>query len=87
MFTHDALALALPRGDEDFRLFVDVALSRLYASDDFGELYAQWYGQFDEGTRSFFLWNTIPLEGSRVTAANDRSPVPERVGQIRSVAE
>jgi polar amino acid transport system substrate-binding protein len=87
MFTHDALALALPRGDEDFRLFVDVALSRLYASDDFGELYAQWYGQFDEGTRSFFLWNTIPLEGARVTAANDRSPVPERVGQIRSVAE
>ena len=33
--THEPLALALPRGDEDFRLLVDTALSAAYNSPEF----------------------------------------------------
>lgn len=54
-FTHDSLALALARGDEDFRLAVDSSLSRHYATSEFGELYRQWFGEFGETTRSFFV--------------------------------
>ena len=58
LFTHEPLALALARGDEDFRLLVDRSLSQLYASDGFGELYKRWFGEFDDKTRTYFLWNT-----------------------------
>ena len=58
LFTHEPLALALARGDEDFRLLVDRSLSQLYASDGFGDLYKQWYGDFDDKARTYFLWNT-----------------------------
>jgi polar amino acid transport system substrate-binding protein len=53
-FTHESLAFALGRGDEDFRLAVDTALGRLYATSGFGELYKNWYGEFGEKTREYF---------------------------------
>ena len=59
MFTHEPIALALARGDEDFRLLVDRALSQLYASSEFRELYTKWFGAFDDDTRTFFQWNTL----------------------------
>jgi polar amino acid transport system substrate-binding protein len=59
MFTHEPAALALARGDDDFRLLVDGALSRVYASAEFPKLYAQWCGEFDERTRAFFVWNVL----------------------------
>jgi polar amino acid transport system substrate-binding protein len=59
-FTHELYALPIPRNDDDFRLVVDAALSRLYASDGFGELYAEWFKEFNDQTRTFFLWNTFP---------------------------
>ena len=58
LFTHEPLALALARGDEDFRLLVDRSLSQLYASERFGELYKRWYGDFDDKARTYFIWNT-----------------------------
>jgi ABC-type amino acid transport substrate-binding protein len=58
-FTHELAALALARGDEEFRLTVDRALSQLYASPDFRQLYETWCGLFDDNARTFFLWNTI----------------------------
>lgn len=58
LFTHEPLALALARGDEDFRLLVDRSLSQLYASERFGELYKRWYGDFDDRARTYFMWNT-----------------------------
>ena len=58
MFTHEPLALALARNDDDFRLVVDRALAKAYSSDDFRALYRKWFGEFDEPTRLFFLWNT-----------------------------
>lgn len=59
LFTHEPLALALPRGDDDFRLVVDRTLSGLYASTAFAGLYEQWFGEYDADTRTFFLWNTL----------------------------
>jgi polar amino acid transport system substrate-binding protein len=56
--TNEPFALALPRGDDDFRLLVDRALSQLYQTNGFQTLYAKWFGEVDEGTRTFFRWNT-----------------------------
>ena len=42
MFTHEPAALALEYGDDDFRVLVDRALSRRYASGDFAALYSKW---------------------------------------------
>ena len=51
-FTHDALAFALARGDEDFRLAVDGALSRLLRAEELRGLYAKWFGEPSEETLS-----------------------------------
>lgn len=59
MLTHEPVALALARGDEDFRLLVDRTLSESYASAKFGELYAKWFGEFNDKSREFFLWSTV----------------------------
>lgn len=53
-FTHDALAFALARGDEDFRLAVDEALSRFFQSEEFRALYARWFGEPSDETLSLF---------------------------------
>ena len=58
--THEPLALGLPRGDEDFRLFVDTVLTKTYSSPDFGALYGKYFGAFDEPSRTFFSWVTPP---------------------------
>jgi putrescine:ornithine antiporter len=60
LFTYEPLAFAFGRGDEDFRLFVDRSLSRVYASGDMGGLYTKWFGEPDENTLAFFRWNTLP---------------------------
>jgi ABC-type amino acid transport substrate-binding protein len=60
MFTYEPLALALPRGDEDFRLAVDRALSRLYRSGEIRTLYAKWCGEPDANAVGFFQWNALP---------------------------
>ena len=59
LFTHEPFALALPRGDDDFRLVVDRTLSGLYMSGEFTDLYQQWFGDYDANTRTFFMWNTL----------------------------
>jgi putrescine:ornithine antiporter len=60
LFTYEPLALALPRGDEDFRLLVDRTLSGLYRSGEVGAIYAKWCGEPDENVLTFFRWNTLP---------------------------
>jgi putrescine:ornithine antiporter len=60
LFTHEPLALALPRGDEDLRLLVDRTLSGLYRSGEIEELYGKWCGDPDETARSFFRMNALP---------------------------
>jgi ABC-type amino acid transport substrate-binding protein len=59
-FTNEALALALARGDEDFRLLVDRTLSGLYGSGEIAELYKSFFGEPDEDALSFFRMNALP---------------------------
>ena len=59
-FTYEPIALAFARGDEDFRLVVDRALSRLFGSGEFRDLYAKWFGEPDENARTFFRWTALP---------------------------
>jgi putrescine:ornithine antiporter len=60
LFTYEPLALALGRGDEDFRLLVDRTLSRLYRSGEIGAIYAKWCGEPDDNALTFFRLNTLP---------------------------
>ena len=60
-FTYEPYALALPRGDEDFRLAVDRAISTLYRSGKIGPLYARYFGQPGPAVRVLFLLSSLPL--------------------------
>src|SRR5262249_23593848 len=43
--TIEPYALAIPRGDEDFRLAVDTALSTIYRSGEIGQIFARSFGK------------------------------------------
>ena len=58
LFTHEPLALAVPRGDEDFRLLVDRTLGQAYGTNGFHTLYTKWFGELNDNSRAFFRWNT-----------------------------
>jgi polar amino acid transport system substrate-binding protein len=58
LFTHEQAGLALLRNNDDFRLAVDTALSNLYPSKNFADLFARWFGPMDEKAQTFFKWNT-----------------------------
>ena len=59
-FTREPIALALPRGDADFRLLVDRTLSRLYRSKDIAALYAAHFGAPGEEALNFFQTTALP---------------------------
>ena len=59
-FTFEPLALALARGDDDFRLLVDRSLSRFFASPAFPASYTKWFGKADDTATNFFRWNALP---------------------------
>jgi len=59
-FTHETLAFAVPRGDENLRLVVDTALSRLYRYNEFRDVYDKWFGRIDERTLSVFRVAALP---------------------------
>ena len=60
LFTYEAFALPLPRGDEAFRALVDHALSRLYPTAEFRALYVQSFGEPTADVVTFYRWNTRP---------------------------
>ncbi|QFY59356.1 amino acid ABC transporter substrate-binding protein [Rhizobium grahamii] len=59
-FTYEPLGLELARGDEDFRLAVDRALSQIYASQDFRAFFTTWFGPPDDATVTFFRQTALP---------------------------
>ena len=59
-FTYEPLALAVARGDDDFRLLVDRSLSRFFASPAFPTTYTKWFGKADDTAKNFFRWNALP---------------------------
>jgi polar amino acid transport system substrate-binding protein len=60
LFTYEPLALALERGDEDFRLVVDRSLSRLFKSGGFKDVYVKWFGEPDDSAAIFFGLSALP---------------------------
>lgn len=60
VFSRSTLALALPRGDADWRLLVDRTLSRAYRSPDFGALYAANFGALEGPMADFFRLVALP---------------------------
>ena len=60
LFTYEAFALPLPRGDETFRGLVDHTLSRLYPTTEFRALYVQSFGEPTADVVTFYRWNTRP---------------------------
>jgi polar amino acid transport system substrate-binding protein len=59
LFTREPLALAMARGDEDFRLAVDRALSHLFGSAGFRDVYGKWFGPPDQSTIAFFQQSSL----------------------------
>jgi ABC-type amino acid transport substrate-binding protein len=59
-FNAEPVALPLDRNDEDFRLAVDQALSKLYRSDHFLDIYRKWFGDPDAATESYFRNAALP---------------------------
>jgi ABC-type amino acid transport substrate-binding protein len=59
-FTYAPIALALERNDADFRLVVDRALSQLFGSREFHDLYVKWFGEPNESVDTFFKLSTLP---------------------------
>lgn len=60
LFTFEPFAFALPRGDEDLRLFVDQSLSGLIRSGEIQNLYRKFFGEPDAVTLTFFRMSAIP---------------------------
>jgi len=60
-FTNEALAFAVPRDDEDLRLVVDNALSKVFRSSDFSALLAKWFGvKPSDSILTLFRASTLP---------------------------
>jgi ABC-type amino acid transport substrate-binding protein len=55
-------ALALPRGDDAFRLLVDRTLSRIYRSGKIDTILAKTFGRAsnDEMLKTLFVINSLP---------------------------
>jgi ABC-type amino acid transport substrate-binding protein len=60
VFARTTVALALPRGDTDWRLFVDRTLSRLYRSPDFGALFVANFGTLETPMADFYKLVALP---------------------------
>ncbi|HKU61143.1 MAG TPA: amino acid ABC transporter substrate-binding protein [Gemmatimonadales bacterium] len=59
-YTYERLALPIERGDDDFRLLVDRALSKEFETAGYKGTYAKWFGEPNEKSEVFFRWNSLP---------------------------
>jgi len=61
-FTFETYALALPRGDQAFRLLVDTTLADLYRTERIRQIYARTFGKFppDQFLNALFVINGVP---------------------------
>ncbi|MCV2359359.1 amino acid ABC transporter substrate-binding protein [Paucibacter sp. TC2R-5] len=59
-FAAEPLGLAMARNDDDLRLLVDGALSRLLKSPDFAKLYERHFGPLDEASRLIYTGFALP---------------------------
>ena len=62
-FSLEPYALALPRGDNDFRLFVDRSLSRLYRREEIAEIFTRSFGSRAKPSRfveALYIISALP---------------------------
>jgi len=59
-FTVEPMALALARGEEDFRLLIDRTLSGLIASGEITKIYEPYFGEMNKNAKRFFKLSAIP---------------------------
>jgi ABC-type amino acid transport substrate-binding protein len=61
-FSYETYALALPRGDDAFRLFVDRVLARLYRTGKINSILEKTFGKTptDELLKAMFIINALP---------------------------
>ena len=61
-FTFETYALALPRGDQAFRLLVDSTLANLYRTERIRQIYERSFGTFppDQFLNALFVINGVP---------------------------
>jgi ABC-type amino acid transport substrate-binding protein len=60
LFQRDPIALAVRRDDDDFRLAIDRALTRLYRSADLVTIYTRHYGAPTRGALDFYQAAALP---------------------------
>lgn len=60
VFRRELVAIGVRRGDDDFRLAVDRALSRIYRSGELARIYATHLQPMDQATRDFFDLVALP---------------------------
>jgi ABC-type amino acid transport substrate-binding protein len=60
IYRRDIVAFAMRRNDDDFRLAVDRALSRIYRSKDIGSIYAASFGAPSQVVQDFFQLVALP---------------------------
>jgi polar amino acid transport system substrate-binding protein len=59
-FTDEPVGFALARGDEEFRLLVDRALSHAYRDPAFRDLFLEWFGTAGDEFTSFYRQTALP---------------------------
>ncbi|MDX1430866.1 MAG: amino acid ABC transporter substrate-binding protein [Gammaproteobacteria bacterium] len=61
-FSYEPYALALPRGDDDFRLAVDTSLSRLYRTGAIAKVFENAFGKAEPSDllKAMYLINSLP---------------------------
>ena len=52
--TYEPYALAMPLGDEDMVIQVNIALAAIFGTDGFRALYARYFGAMDDATAAFY---------------------------------
>jgi ABC-type amino acid transport substrate-binding protein len=55
--------IVLPRGDATFRLAVNTALAQLYPTDEMGQIFGRWFGNFGAPTgliEAVYIFGSIP---------------------------
>lgn len=60
LFAYAPVAMALERGDEDFRLLVDTVISELYRSGEIEQLHRKHLGELREGAQLLFPIYALP---------------------------
>ena len=61
LFSHEPYAFMLRRGDADFRLSANRALSRIYRSEDIVRIYDKWFGEFGRPSIALQLMYAITV--------------------------